>query len=211
MTGNAVKAPDSAVRSSGRSVRFPSGETACGERKAPVRHIAPVAGRVSRCGAGRPCSPYWGASRGVGRCSDDRVVRVRARTGPAPEVRYERAACRVRPMLHRRDLARIWARDRPGMVAQVAVVGDLLATLASGRLPAVYELRLLFGSSNSEQSASFNHVGRSPGEGCRKSGEVGPRSDARGTERGPTTGRSQRPSLAPQSGRPSPCRETDDA
>jgi hypothetical protein len=41
------------------------------------------------------------------------------------------------------DLARIWARDRPGMVAQVAVVGDLLATLASGRLPAVCELRLL--------------------------------------------------------------------
>lgn len=52
------------------------------------------------------------------------------------------------------DLARLWERGqtvadprrRPGVAAQVAVIDDLLAVLASDRLPAQRELRiLLFG------------------------------------------------------------------
>ena len=64
------------------------------------------------------------------------------RADPASVAAQDRAIAFLTDRLTE-DLARIWARDRPGMVAQVAVVGDLLATLASGRLPAVYELRLL--------------------------------------------------------------------
>jgi hypothetical protein len=46
----------------------------------------------------------------------------------------------------REDLARIWARDRPSMAAQVAVVDELLSRLTSRRLPPVHQLRmLLFG------------------------------------------------------------------
>jgi hypothetical protein len=41
------------------------------------------------------------------------------------------------------DLARIWARGRPGMAVQVAAIDALLRRLAAGRLPDRGELRLL--------------------------------------------------------------------
>lgn len=50
----------------------------------------------------------------------------------------------------REDLARIWDRGdptgpgRPGMVAQVAAVDEVLQVLAAGRLPTRIELRMLF-------------------------------------------------------------------
>ena len=67
---------------------------------------------------------------------------TRHSTDPASVAAQDRAIAFLTDRLTE-DLARIWARDRPGLVAQVAVVGDLLATLAAGRLPAVHELRLL--------------------------------------------------------------------
>ena len=63
-------------------------------------------------------------------------------TSPASVAAQDRAIAFLTDRLTE-DLARIWSRDRPGLVAQVVVVGDLLATLTSGRLPAVHELRLL--------------------------------------------------------------------
>ena len=50
----------------------------------------------------------------------------------------------------REDLGEIWHRGdppgpgRPGMVAQVGIVDDLLRILAAGRLPVRAELRMLF-------------------------------------------------------------------
>ena len=54
------------------------------------------------------------------------------------------------------------------MVAQVAVVGDLLATLASGRLPAVYELRLLFGYGDHRRTSRGGRICSRPDATTRR-------------------------------------------
>ena len=41
------------------------------------------------------------------------------------------------------ELAQLWDRDRPGTPAQVAVLDDLLTTLAHAELPAPGDLRIL--------------------------------------------------------------------
>ena len=66
-----------------------------GSRSVPVTDL--VLGRgAALVAASAERSGWW--SRAL---PDARVGRVRGATGPSLEVRHERAACRVRPMLHR--------------------------------------------------------------------------------------------------------------
>lgn len=68
------------------------------------------------------------------------------------------------------ELALLWDRARPGLPAQVAVLDDLLTTLARGDLPATGDLRILF-------SAYGNHDDYDP----RWTRLVGTRTADRGT------------------------------